>query len=697
MWFWSKIPLVRLVIPFSIGIFLATLFRLSVSLFFVYLFILLLSAFTFYSFTVVKSYRNRWIPGVIASILFLFLGFLLANLHKQKNGNDLKNFSKNERQEWIGKVVELNVREDSSTIAIVEIMGLRKEENWQKQSGKISTYCKSVKKLKTGDVIYVNSFLNKIESPLNPYQFDYAKFMSNRGIYSQSFVDSLVILSHQQTIYTIADYVRNQLIQNFVFLGFQENELAVLSAISLGDKSSLDNSLQEAYAGAGAMHILAVSGLHVGIVFMIFNQLFKFFKETNWQRWVKAVLLLLVIWGFAFLTGLSPSVQRAACMFSFVIFAKALNRHSDILNSIAGAAFLLLVINPTLLFEVGFQLSFAAVIGIVSLHPIIYSCFQTRFWLIDKAWSLIVVSFCAQIATLPFIFFYFHQFPNWFLVTNLIVIPLAFTIVAGALLVAVVYLIFDQAFGLEVILKALVQFLNYIIERMKELPYFQTKGIWLEDSSILFLAISLVFIGFYLHHKKYNFLFVSLSSFAILLTIQLAKQIELRKSSFIGFYAFKNEPIYLIKKAQTAFVYRSEKTLSNFSKETILNHLDAIHINQKNVKYFRMLELDNMASYKELNGLRIINNLGKLIFILNDNKIEYSTQFLNLADIIIIENEKALGLLDLNETSVRTIIIGTNVKPWSKKLNAFKAEVKAKNKEITYIELLKEGFFRVEV
>ena len=168
------------------------------------------------------------------------------------------------------------------------------------------------------------------------------------------------------------------------------------------------------------MHVLAVSGLHVGIIFLILNTLLSFLGTSKNGRVVKAIILLIALWSYALLTGLSPSVLRAATMFSFVIMGTVLNRKSSIYNTLAASAFFLLIINPNLLFEVGFQLSYIAVLGIVYLQPLIYNRIYTRWWLLDKIWAITAVSIAAQIATLPLTLYYFHpimyvgvQYPSW--------------------------------------------------------------------------------------------------------------------------------------------------------------------------------------------------------------------------------------------------------------------------------------------
>ncbi|MEQ8909876.1 MAG: ComEC/Rec2 family competence protein [Vicingaceae bacterium] len=688
--------MIRLVVPFALGILLSKALQQQLNFIFLGLssgFFLILTAVIFYW---QKRYRYRWLAGVSAFLLFLHIGALLTHLYIK--GQKVEGLTTEKPYHWLAKIAEAENRGDTAHLLLVEVISCKVDSVWQEKNFQLSVYAKTSKPLIVGDWIKGRSYFKIIEKPLNPYQFDYAAFMKNRGVYFQTYLDSLHRIAHFPTLRSQAEKLRSQLIANYQKLGIEGDELAVLVAISLGDKSKLGDELQEAYAGAGAMHILAVSGLHVGIVFLLFNRLLFFLKQSLWQRWLKAIVLLLIIWGFAFLTGLSPSVQRAACMFSFVVIAKALNRHSEILNSISGAAFILLIINPLMLYEVGFQLSFAAVIGIVSLHPIIYSWLTPRWWLLDQAWSLMVVSICAQLATLPFVIFYFHQFPNWFLLTNLFVIPLAFVIVAGALIVSVLFLIFQQAFLLGKLLGVVVTILNLIIERMQALPFFQTEGIWLEGSSILLLSISLISFGLYLHHKKYPLIFFFFSSIALLLTVELSIQLRQRKNDFIGLYAFREEAVYLFKESHRAILLKPDADYSEYTNRTVNQHLQAMGARKLVYSDSLISMLPSIAGNLKVSNSgpnTLIEFQGQLLFILREQYPHLTSGVLSQIDLLICENSESVKFLSQCKACPKTII-GANVNPWDKELEKLKRQQTERVSAKKFHILLEDGYQQLE-
>ena len=173
------------------------------------------------------------------------------------------------------------------------------------------------------------------------------------------------------------------------------------------------------------MHVLAVSGLHIGILYLLVGFLLKPLERTRKLKVLRGVVILLIIWGFALLTGLSPSIKRAATMFSFIVVADAFNRNTNIYNTIAASALFLLVIDPALLMSVGFQLSYLAVLSIVLLYRPIFNILPASNVVLNKIWEILSVSLAAQLAVFPLSIYYFHQFPVYFLLANLVIMPLA--------------------------------------------------------------------------------------------------------------------------------------------------------------------------------------------------------------------------------------------------------------------------------
>lgn len=290
----------------------------------------------------------------------------------------------------------------------------------------------------TDEIVVLYGTPTSVKAPKNPGQFDYAQFLSYRGISHQTYVHGGEIArrrSGSRTLQGRSSQARRHLISQLEKATLGADQRSILLALLLGERNDIDRELYADYAAAGAVHILAVSGLHVGILLLIFQWLLYPIRRLKHGRKWQLLLSFALLWGFACLTGLSPSVSRAVTMFSCFGMAQLLGRSSYPLNSLILSFFILLLINPNWLFQVGFQLSYAAVAGILVWQPKWQSLWRPKWWLVRKIWTLSTVSLSAQLGVLPLTLYYFHQFPGLFLLTNLLVMPfLGLILIVGILL-----------------------------------------------------------------------------------------------------------------------------------------------------------------------------------------------------------------------------------------------------------------------
>lgn len=293
--------------------------------------------------------------------------------------------------------------------------------------------------LRAGDQVVFTAEVRYLANDLNPYAFDFKGYMHRRGIYRQVYLRAgdwkPAGRSEQFNLRISSESVREQLTGIYRRYNLQGDTLAILSALTLGDKKAIDPEVRQVFSNSGAMHVLAVSGLHVGIIFLAFNLVFSFLKRIPRGNYLLIGLGIMVLWTYALLTGLSPSVQRAALMFSMVQVAGGLRRPANIYNTLAASCFVLLAVNPNLLFEVGFQLSYSAVFSIVYFQPGLSALVPLRNKLARYFTGLLSVSLAAQIGTFALSCFYFRQLPVWFWITNLVVIPAAFVFIVLAIFI----------------------------------------------------------------------------------------------------------------------------------------------------------------------------------------------------------------------------------------------------------------------
>lgn len=506
MSFWRQAPLFRLLLPFVGGI-IAGIFIphdlpgrwIIISVLLLFLFIL------FFWKRLYIRYRNRHLFGVVLAISLAIMGYVLTLERTELYHTDHYKHHYSQGDWVLAEVSEAPVEKARSHKIVLEVKDIKKENSWVRASGHILVYLQKdsiASKVKYGDLLILNRTLKEIEAPKNPSEFNYKRYLGFHNINYQSYLPSgsWMIMGEGGGwgMLRWAHSIRTYFLDIFRFHGIDGDEFAVASALILGYKDDLDKGLVRAYSSAGATHILAVSGLHVGIIYMVLDMLLRVMNRNRYTKIWKAILLILMLWFYATLTGLSPSVLRAATMFSFVIIGKATSRSTNIYNTLAASAFFLLLINPFLVTEVGFQLSYLAVLGIVFLQPKLYHLLDINNWALDKMWAITTVSISAQLATFPLALLYFHQFPNYFLISNLLVIPLAAIILYLGILIFITSFFDPVCYLLAKALDYVIWFLNHSVRLIETLPYSITERISINIAETwaiyMFIAFSLAFI-----------------------------------------------------------------------------------------------------------------------------------------------------------------------------------------------------------
>jgi competence protein ComEC len=384
---------------------------------------------------------------------------------------------------------------------------------WAPVTGKVLLYFSKEKfTYQYNDRLILSGSPSMLEPPANPGEFDYKRFLSFKNIYHQHFINDSAIHVSCTNPYSLMYYAlqcrawaKNKLAQ---FID-SPAEFSIAAALVLGIKDGLDNELIQSYAASGAMHVLAVSGLHVGIIYWILLILLRPVSKMKSGPWLIAFISIVVLWTYAFMTGLSPSVLRAVTMFSFVAFARPLKYSTNIYNTLAASAFCLLIYNPYLIMSVGFQLSYAAVLGIVYLQPKLYQIWNPNLLWVDKVWQITTVSVAAQVATFTLGLLYFHQFPVYFLVSNLFVIPGAVAILSGGLLLLAIHFITPAAEIIGLALKYLIVLLNHGVAQVEALPFSLIEGVHITTAQCWLLILTIFFFLILFEYKKFKYLLLS--------------------------------------------------------------------------------------------------------------------------------------------------------------------------------------------
>lgn len=297
-------------------------------------------------------------------------------------------------------------------------------------------------RIHVGDGICATS---RLEQPRNFHNatFDYAAWLKEHGFVATTFIYysdwqkakvGLTSLPRVDRLVLMARKFRQRLLSQYRGYGADGQAYAVLAAMTLGDKSALSKELKDDYSIAGASHVLALSGLHLGIIYAVLSMLTFRFR----RKWFSQLMIMLAIWAYAVVVGLMPSVVRAAVMLSIVAMMTIINRQRLTVNSLAVAAMIMLLCNPLNLYDIGFEMSFMAVLGIAICSPLYGIVPFYGFWgrMLSRLWSVVAVSIAAQLGTAPLVAYYFGRFSTYFILTNLIVIPCATILLYGAVTVA---------------------------------------------------------------------------------------------------------------------------------------------------------------------------------------------------------------------------------------------------------------------
>lgn len=476
---------------------------------------LMISA-TFFTTSIIlalKGIANNGIVYLLSFFAFVFIGVI----HIQEKENLGKDYS-------LKKIYRKN---DPVFVRLTDVGNSNKE--WKKMTGMIHTvigqgnqysvnepvvlYVKSDNfTCESGDELLISSDLLPIANSNNPGEFDSENYWKKQGYKYMLFVNSdqfKIINTFEQNrivkcLSTLHNYLNSALERNL-----QGRELAIAKALILGDKSLLDTETRNSFSNTGAMHVLAVSGLHVGIIMQILLFLFGQFSAFISKK-TSFFIVVGILWIYAVLTGLSPSVLRAVFMFSVLAYAQISSKNYNSVNTLFFTAFVILLFNPYNLFDIGFQLSFLAMLGIFLFYKPIEQLVFLENKILRKIWQGTAIGFAAQLMTTPLSLYYFHQFPNYFFLTNIGLMATSGLIMgAGLFLFSIAW--WNWTAGIiGGLLTSLIFISLYFIEWIEKLPGAVAQGFVISPFLVLSMCLLILFLFFLAHSKVYKMIGFSL-------------------------------------------------------------------------------------------------------------------------------------------------------------------------------------------
>ncbi|MGC9331909.1 MAG: ComEC/Rec2 family competence protein, partial [Bacteroidales bacterium] len=518
-------------------------------------------------------YQGRWISYVLV-FLFLFSAgaFLasdkLANVSPVRLPDDAL---------LIAEVQTLPKETKNAYSTDIAVQAYRYKDEWFDGEGQARVYFQKdsmAENIKPGMLIAFQPHFDTVSNSGNPEEFDYAKYMTYHMIASSTYLKSGSWKVIDQTEVTGLKYrmlrLRTHLLDIYRQAGLEGDEFAVAAALSLGYKDELHDKLRHAYSASGTMHVLAVSGLHVGIIYTVMLFLLSPLKRKKKLIYLQVVIVIISIWFYALLTGLSPSVTRAAVMFSFITAGLLFKQHTNIYNILAASAFVTMAVNPFVITELGFWLSYLAVLSIVTFHKPIYGLLNVRNPVLDKLWSLIVVSIAAQIGTAPLTVFYFHQFSNYFILTNILVIPVVTIIVYAAMLVFLVSWIFPL---LAVYpgqgMAFLVGILNKLVFFIESIPGAVSQHLYITPVQMLIMYMVVLFGSIMLLKGKRQYAWAVLTLSLVFFSIGIIRDIKSVEQNKLLVYNLNNHTAIncIVGKENVLFTDAADENSNDYGKQ----------------------------------------------------------------------------------------------------------------------------------
>ena len=691
----GEIPFLILLLPFILGIGLAinlpaaSYTNLLISSFFVLGLIFIILNFTYAR---LKLYKFRWIGGILITFILFLSGYIIVI--KNNELNNKHHFSKAPAQYLIVKISNEPSLKNGWLRFTADVEETVNNGKKAQSSGTLILSLKdNTSDLSYGDELLIPAKYSPVNQPFNPAEFNYKRYLANQNIYYQAFLFpkqyELLAVGKGNAIISYSLQLRQHLVEKLKRNMRDTNAIAVASTLILGYKADLSNDVLQAYSKTGTVHVLSVSGAHVAVIYILLAFALGFLNRFKYGKLLKAIIIISIIWYYSLLSGFSPAVCRAAVMISMVVIGKTYSRYLNTLNILAISAFGLLLYNPLYIVDVGFQLSYLAVFGLIVFQPLVYNWLKFKNKWADKLWAACSVSIAAQVITFPLSAFYFHQFPVYFLVSNLfIIIPTMVIMYSG-----IIYLLLPQipfvskaaAFILENAILVMNKFLTWI----EHLPFASISKIWLTTTEYLLLYAIMISLFYFLYDKRSWLIKFSLVC-TLLLCISISlKRINAANTTNIAWLNLNKHKAIVFKNGNAAIVLTDLKDTDKTYRYSVQPYLDSTQVSNT-----RLLTLSqNIKTPWMVKNHGLVQFLNTRMFFLNSQPDSDNLSTRLKTDYVYITGNPHASLTVVNNNFDYHLLImdGSNSDAY---LNRLKIE--AENKKIKY-KILKRNISLVTV
>lgn len=535
-------PLFRFALPFMAGIVAGWHFSVPLlHLCFVAAFSLLGMLVGFFRFS------PRWLFGVSAVSFMFFAGVLVEE--KQENAKALQ--WEETVQHYSAVLLEEPDVRPSTVRVLADVSLMENADGAERSNGRVYLYfprCVEAESLHLGSKVEFDAAILPFRNAGNPAEFDSELFYYIKGVTGTAFVSREGWTDKGQGDMTLrmrALELRASIVDMYRELPFGENESALLSALSVGEKEEFPKELREEYSAAGASHVLALSGLHLGIFYAILITLFPLWSRSKLLVIAREGVIVLLLWAFAFVAGLSPSVVRAAILFTLMSVGRCIGQESSSLSSLSFAAVAMLLFSPHLLFDVSFQLSFAAVFSIILFVQPLQRAFRTdRYGRLPRSlMNMIILSFAAQLGTMPLVWYYFGMFPLYFLLTNLVIVPLAFMAVSVTVVLWVLALLPALQYPVACVLDFILQTMNWCASAVASFPGASFSMPDIDAATAFFIAVVLMALVYALLQRKWWLSAISACGLLLSVAFIIVTEAPSNESGYVIVYNNRRNPL----------------------------------------------------------------------------------------------------------------------------------------------------------
>lgn len=546
----------------------------------------------------------------LSCVLILFIGYARAYLElpsQQKNHYAQTEINKPEFVKFEGEVADILKHNAYFDKYYLDITKLKSDTTQGRLLLKIKN--DSLKNhFQIGDKIQGVGSLRKIDTPQNPQRFDYAKFMRYQSVYASLNTEYDYIRKDEAklTLKSRAEQVRLLIKEKLNAAGFEGEPLNLIEAMLLGKRDNISSETLSHFQDSGVIHVLAISGLHVGIILLFLHWITHFTIYNKYTRFLRPFIIISGLWCFAFIAGLSPSVVRASLMFSILSFSYFIERRTSPVNILCLALLIMLIYQPQYLFQVGFQLSFTAVLGILILQPKLIKLYQPRFFIDKIVWDVLSVSFIAQLSVLPLLLYYFNQASALFWLANLLIVPFL-GIILGFGVMSIVMSLLGISFG------AFVDAYSYILETLLDIikwfaiqDHFIFKNIYFTESMLWASLLLLTSILLWSNISKRRSYIIFNLSLVVFIVIFITEYKSFKSQSDVYILKSYNQSLIAQTSGSEMMVYGdtlNNDLLNNYAVKSLaqLKGIQKVH-KQALKNIYRVIESKNLLVIDSLNA-----------------------------------------------------------------------------------------------